>query len=318
MKILESVNALVWGLPALAAILGVGLYLTVRTGFVQLRLFHAAFRRFAGMFRKGEKGDDFTGRQALFTALAATVGTGNLVGVAGAICLGGPGAVFWMWIAGLLGMCTKYCEALLAVRYRVKRDGEFHAGPMYIISRGMGDKWKPMALVYAAFGVFASFGVGNATQISSVIGGISGLLPGEKLLSGFGFRLLFGIALGLLIWQLLMGGGKRIGKCAEMLVPVVSGGYIILCLMALICRWRAVPQALCAIFQGAWDPRSVTGGAVGSMFAALRVGCARGVFTNEAGLGTAGIAHGAALVKHPAQQGLMGIMEVFQIGRAHV
>lgn len=297
---LEIMNNLVWGLPALAGILGVGLYLTVRTGFAQLRLFPEALRRFLRMFR----GKDKSSFRSLCTALGATVGTGNLVGVAGAICLGGPGSIFWMWVCGILGMATKYAEAVLAVRYREREGGEYRGGPMYTITRGVGEKWRWMAGVYCFFGLFAAFGVGNATQINA-------MLTALRPVTGERGNLILGIGIAALVGVMLSGGAKRIGSAAEKLVPLAAGGYILLCLLALIFRFDRIGAAFMMIFRGAFSPGAVTGGALGSAFCALRVGCARGVFTNEAGMGTASIAHASAEVEHPAQQGLMGIMEVF-------
>ena len=300
---LEKLNGLVWGMPALVGILGVGLYLTVRTGFMQLRLFPEAMIRFLRMFR----GRDKSSFRSLCTALGATVGTGNLVGVAGAIALGGPGSVFWMWICGFFGMATKYAEAVLAVRYRHQADGQILAGPMYIITGGLGEKWRWLAVLYSFFGIIAAFGVGNATQINAMVMGIRQVTGAE----GHKGDLLLGIGLALLVGLLLRGGAKGIGTAAEKLVPLAAAGYIGLCILVLTLRSDQIGEAFGLIFRGAFHPKAVTGGMLGSVYSAMRVGCARGVFTNEAGLGTAGIAHGAAEVAHPAEQGMMGIMEVF-------
>ncbi len=301
-KILESLGNLLWGAPLLVLILGVGLFLSIRTGFAQIRLFSKAVTFFGEALRG--KGSSY---RSLCTALAATVGTGNLVGVAGAICLGGPGSIFWMWLCGLLGMATKYAEATLAVRYREENKG----GPMYMIRKGLDKKWHPLAKVYAFLGFFAAFGVGNATQINAIVTGIHGLFVQYAFVPPAYFDVFLGLILTGLVGILLSGGGKRIGQAAEKLVPLASLGYILLCIGVLILRLERVPKAVCSIFQGAFSPKAVTGGLIGSAFTALRVGCARGVFTNEAGMGTASIAHAASDVSHPAQQGLMGIMEVF-------
>ncbi|MGN0976691.1 MAG: alanine/glycine:cation symporter family protein [Faecousia sp.] len=310
-KFLSDLNAVVWGAPALVLILGVGLYLSLRLGFVQLTLFPRALREFLSKLRPGKQTGGVSPFRALCTALAATVGTGNLVGVAGAICLGGPGTIFWMWICALLGMVTKFAEVTLAVRYRIRdRDG-FVGGPMYVITQGLGKRYTWLAAVYCLFGVIAAFGVGNATQINAVVSGVNGVLTrfgGEETRIG---NLVMGILLAALVGTLLLGGAKRIGAAAERLVPVVSGVYILMCLGVLILRCRQLPAAFGAIVKGAFSPRAVTGGMLGSAFQALRVGCSRGVFTNEAGMGTASIAHASAQVDHPAEQGLMGIMEVF-------
>ncbi|MGN1028158.1 MAG: alanine/glycine:cation symporter family protein [Faecousia sp.] len=312
MHALNAVHDLVWGAPGLVLILGTGVYLTVITGFAQVRLFPGAVRRFAGMFRgsKGKK-SGISPFQALCTALAATVGTGNLVGVAGAICLGGPGAIFWMWVCGLVGMATKFAEATLAVRYRVRRGAEYAGGPMYMIRQGMGKRFHFLAGIYSFLGVIAAFGVGNATQINAVVTGINNVLTrfgGQASARG---NLFIGLALAVLVGASLLGGAKRIGQTAEKLVPFASMCYIVLCAVLLVLRADAVPGAFQAIIRGALSPRAVTGGAIGSAFRALSVGCSRGVFTNEAGMGTASIAHASAEVSHPAEQGLMGIMEVF-------
>ena len=304
-KMLESVNSVVWGAPALVLILGVGLYLTVRLSFVQLRLFPEAIREFWRKLKPGER--ENSGLRALCTALAATVGTGNLVGVAGAICLGGPGSIFWMWLSGFLGMATKFAEVTLALDYREEGRG----GPMYVICNGLGPKWKPLAAAYCTFGVIAAFGVGNATQINAMISGINGIITGFGGEESALRNLLMGIALAVLVGSVLLGGAGRIGAAAEKLIPVASVVYIAMCAGVLITFRNRIPTAFADILRGVFSPKAVTGGALGSAFTALRVGCSRGVFTNEAGMGTASIAHAEARVRHPAEQGLMGIMEVF-------
>ena len=311
--ILERINGVVWGIPALVLILGVGLYLTVRTGFAQFTLFPQAIRQFLRLFRrKKQTNGTVSPFQALCTALGATVGTGNLAGVAGAIAIGGPGAIFWMWVCGWIGMITKFAEATLSVRYRQKNAaGEYVGGPMYMIREGMPKRWHWLAGVYCFFGVIAAFGVGNATQINAVIGGVN------QVITAFGGapttrkNLGMGLLLALLLTILLSGGMGRIGRVAERLVPFGAAGYLLLGLTVLICRWKAIPGAFGAIVTGAFSPRAVTGGVIGSVFSVLRIGVSRGVFTNEAGMGTAAIAHAAAQVKHPAEQGLMGLLEVF-------
>lgn len=312
-KFLEFLNRFVWGLPALILIVGVGLYLSFRTGFVQLTFFSKA----SGLFFKSlkQKQTDKNGIssfQALCTALAATVGTGNLAGVAGAITIGGPGAIFWMWICGILGMVTKYAEATLSVGYRIKnKTGEIVGGPMYMIGMGMGKKWNWLAVLYSFFGVVAAFGVGNATQVNAVISGVNSTIStfgGHE--SGIG-NLVMGIFMAVLIVAMLTGGAKRVATIAERLVPAAAVFYILLCIGVLCVRAEALSAAFFSILSGAFSPQAATGGMIGSAFTALRVGAARGVFTNEAGMGTAAIAHGSANVQHPAEQGLMGIIEVF-------
>ena len=308
---LGFVNGIVWGVPALVMILGVGLYVSIRTGFAQIRLFPAALRSFFRKFKPQTCENGVSPMQALCTALAATVGTGNLAGVAGAIAIGGPGAIFWMWICAILGMATKFAEATLAVRYRVMENGEYVGGPMYIIKQAMDKKWHFLAGIYAFFGLIAAFGVGNATQINAVITGINDAVSnfgGTPTMAG---DLVMGVILAVLIAAMLSGGAKRIGRIAEMLVPFAAAAYLLLGCTVLIARFQAIPAAFAMIFKGAFSPRAVTGGVVGSMFASMRIGVSRGVFTNEAGMGTASIAHAGADVPHPCEQGLMGIMEVF-------
>jgi len=311
-KILAAVNGILWGAPALVLILSVGLYLSLRLGFPQLTLLPRALRFFfARLLPRKASGAGDSSFQALCTALGATVGTGNLVGVAGAICIGGPGAVAWMWLCGILGMVTKFTEATLAVRYREKTPSGYVGGPMYVIEKGLGQRFRPLACCYCLFGVVAAFGVGNATQINAVITGVNAVV------SRFGGRvtpwgdLLLGLLLALFLGSMLLGGSSRIGAAAERLVPFAAAGYVLLCMAVLFLRRDAVPAAFGSILTGVWNPRAATGGMLGSAFQALRIGCSRGVFTNEAGMGTAAIAHASAEVNHPAQQGLMGIMEVF-------
>lgn len=313
LSLLQRINQLVWGIPALLLILGVGIYLSIRTGHVQIILFPQAVKTFLGGFRKksGSK-SGVSAYRAMCTALAATVGTGNLAGVAGAIAIGGPGAVFWMWICGILGMVTKFAEATLAVRYRKRgSDGQYMAGPMYMIRQGLGEKWKWLAWIYCFFGVVAAFGVGNATQVNTVIQSINGILVNWGKEPGIFTNLWMGLILAAVFGALLKGGASRIGAAAEVLVPFASLLYIGLGALVLILQRSAIIPAFSLIIEGAFSPKAVTGGVIGSCFTVLRVGASRGVFTNEAGMGTASIAHGSAEVEHPVQQGLMGMVEVF-------
>lgn len=313
MEILSWINKLVWGAPALVLILGVGAYISVCCAIPQLRLLPRAFCSFFNQFRrrKVEPGQ-LSPFQALCTALAATVGTGNLAGVAGAMAIGGPGAIFWMWICAFLGMATKFAEATLAVRYRQRdKNGEYVGGPMYMIQNGMGHRWQVLAKLYCFFGVVAAFGVGNATQVNAVVGGINqarAMFGAEETTAG---NLMMGIVLAVLVGMMLLGGLKRIGFIAQMLVPFASCAYLLLGIGVLAVNFEALGDAFSQIVTGAFSPRAITGGAVGSFFTALRIGVSRGVFTNEAGMGTAAIAHASADVSHPVKQGLMGIMEVF-------
>ena len=312
-RILEAINSFVWGVPALILILGVGFYLTIRTGFPQIRLLPRAVRTFAARLHPDrKKAGTVSPFQALCTALAATVGTGNIAGVAGAIAIGGPGAIFWMWVCALLGMVTKFAEATLAVRFRQKNDaGEFVGGPMYMIQKGMGDQWNWLAILYCAFGVIAAFGVGNCTQVNAVISSVNDVLRFFGTEESRGGNLLMGIVLAVIIGAMLSGGARKIGTTAEKLVPAVSVGYILLCVIAIGRHATAIPEAFRSVVTGAFSPGAVTGGMIGSVLQALRTGVSRGVFTNEAGMGTASIAHASADVEHPVQQGLLGMLEVF-------
>ena len=301
-----------WGIPTLTLILCVGIFVSFCTGFAQITLFLKSIKSFFQQFRqKGEPGQ-LTPYQALCTALAATVGTGNIAGVAGAISLGGPGAIFWMWVCAFFGMAIKYAEATLALFYRQKnRDGEYVGGPMYMIREGLPKRLHWLAGLYSFFGVVAAFGVGNATQVNAVIDSMTGLLSAYQIPTPGWLRITIGMFLALVIGGILLGGAKRIGTIAQALVPFASVLYILISLFVLGLCCDRIPVAFQAILQGAFSPRAVTGGFVGSIFTAVRVGSSRGIFTNEAGMGTASIAHASAQVSHPAQQGLMGIMEVF-------
>ena len=304
------IQDVILGLPAAALILGVGLFLTLRLGFPQLGLFPRAVGLFFRRMFAGKRDGGVSSFQALCTALAATVGTGNLVGVAGAICLGGPGAIFWMWVCAFFGMATKYAEAALAVRYRVKTPDGYAGGPMYTMTYGLGQRFRPLAKAYCVFGILAAFGVGNTAQVNAVVTGVNAAVSrfgGQPSRMG---NLLMGLTLAALAGFLLFGGAKRIGATAETLVPFAAGAYLLLCVGVLLVFRRRIPIALGQILTGAFCPRAVTGGMLGSAFRALCVGCRRGVFTNEAGMGTASIAHACAEAE-PAEQGLMGMMEVF-------
>ena len=310
-EVIETLNHVVWGVPTLFMILGVGLYLSFQTKFVQIRLLPKALRGFISRFIKRNAGDSVSSYQALCTALAATVGTGNIAGVAGAIAIGGPGAIFWMWICALLGMVTKFAEATLAVRYRQHNSaGDYVGGPMYMIQIAMpGFGW--LAVMYCFFGVVAAFGVGNATQINAVIDGINSVIEFLGGSSSTLLNLLLGLLLSVLILGMLLGGARKIGTIAEKLVPYAAVGYLLLCSIVLVGRIQAIPGAFISIIYGAFNPQAVTGGVIGSVFTVLRIGASRGVFTNEAGMGTASIAHASSNVMHPVEQGLMGIVEVF-------
>ena len=308
---LETINRFIWGGPTLLLILGAGAYIALCTGFIQLRWLPKALRCFLSKNDSGAN-DGASSSQAMWTALAATVGTGNLAGVAGAIAIGGPGAIFWMWISGILGMGLKFAEATLSVHYSVVNNkGERVAGPMYLIQKGLPHKLRWLASIYCLFGVLAAFGVGNATQINTLALSVDSVLRMVKILPDHKTHILIGCICAILVAFVLVGGAKRIGQAAERLVPIASALYAVLAMGVLLLRADQLPAAFMAIFRGAFSPKAVTGGAVGSLLQTLRIGVSRGVFTNEAGMGTAGIAHGAAKVDHGVQQGLMGVVEVF-------
>ena len=314
----STVNGIVWGVPAMVLIFGVGLYLSIRTGFLQFRKFGTVWQNTIGKLfhRSTEAGRGaVTPFQAVCTALAATVGTGNIAGVAGAIAIGGPGAVFWMWISALLGMVTKYSEVTLAVHYRQKnKHGDWVGGPMYYIQNGLGMKWKWLGVLFAIFGVFAVFGTGNATQVNTIVASIDTALISFGVMeagSASTLNLILGIVITVLVGMILLGGIKRIGHVAERLVPIMALLYVVLGLGVIIVHIGNLPAAFSSIIQGAFNPSAVTGGVVGAMFTAVQKGVARGIFSNEAGLGTASIAHAGAEVNDPVQQGLFGVFEVF-------
>lgn len=303
----QRLNTIVWGAPALLAILGIGLYLTIRSGFGQLTMLPRAIKTFFLQFRRIGVDKINSPYRALCTALAATVGTGNIVGVAGAIVLGGPGSVFWMWICGLLGMVIKFAEATLAVHYRQKNQaGEYIGGPMYMIQNGLGRGWCWLGFLYCVFGVVASFGVGNAAQVNAVVESLTPITGDTPA-----WKYLIGVSLAVLVAAVLLGGARRVGEIAEILIPFAACVYVCVCCVGLILCADRVPGALKGICVGAFRPKAVTGGLLGSAFQALMIGASRGTFTNEAGMGTASIAHGAASVGHPVEQGFMGILEVF-------
>ena len=311
------VNNFIWGVPAMICIVGVGLLLSIRTGFLQIRKFPYAMKVTIGrMLKKREASDGaLTPFQAVCTALAATVGTGNIAGVAGAIAIGGPGAVFWMWISALLGMCTKFSEVTLAVHFREKNaEGDLVGGPMYYIKNGLKKQWHWLAYLFAAFGVLTVFGTGNATQVNTITTAIDSALYNYGVISEQNvstLNLVIGIILAVLIGMILLGGIKRIGQVAEKLVPFMAVIYIILAIGVVILNYRNIPTVFASIFKGAFSPASVTGGAVGSFFMSMKKGVSRGIFSNEAGLGTGSIAHACADTRKPVKQGFFGIFEVF-------
>ena len=311
------INNFIWGVPAMICNVGVGLFLSFRTKFIQIRKFPYAMKvTFGRMFKKREASDGaLTPFQAVCTALAATVGTGNVAGVAGAIAIGGPGAVFWMWMSALLGMCTKFSEVTLAVHFREKnKDGDYVGGPMYYIKNGLKKHWHWLAYLFSAFGVLTVFGTGNATQVNTITTAIDSALFNYNIISedtAPTLNLIIGIVLAVLIGLILLGGVKRIGQVAEKLVPFMAVFYIILAIGVVVININHVPEVFSDIFKGAFNPASVTGGVVGSFFMSMKKGVSRGIFSNEAGLGTGSIAHACADTRKPVKQGFFGIFEVF-------
>ena len=312
-----AVNNFIWGVPAMVCIIGVGLYLSIRTGFLQIRKFPYAIQTTIGrMFRKKDASDGaITPFQAVCTALAATVGTGNIAGVAGALAIGGPGAVFWMWVSALLGMCTKFSEVTLAVQFReTNADGELVGGPMYYIKNGLPKCWHWLAYLFAAFGVLTVFGTGNATQVNTITTAINSALTNYNLLKPDQIstsNLIIGIVITIMIAMILLGGIKRIGQVTEKLVPFMALLYIVLALGVILLNLHVVPSVFASIIEGAFHPSAVTGGVVGSLFLSMKKGVSRGIFSNEAGLGTGSIAHACADTRKPVKQGMFGIFEVF-------
>ena len=307
-KVNGAVNGVVWGPAVLLLLAGTGVYLTVRTGWVQAVRFGYILRKTLGsLFRvRGKRAGDaknLTAFQAVSTALASTVGTGNIAGVTGAIFAGGPGAVFWMWVAAFFGMITKFTEIVLAVQYRqVDREGRYRGGPMYYMEKGLGMRW--LAALFAVTAGLASFGIGNIAQGAEVAGSLKSLFGWSGRTSG--------LVLAAVVAVVILGGVKRIGRIAACMVPFMAAFYVAAGLAVIALRIADVPSALLSIFRGAFQLDAVGGGMFGcGMMAAVRSGFARGVFSNEAGLGSAPMAHAAAETKEPVEQGMWGIIEVF-------
>ena len=313
----RAANAFIWGVPAIAVIVGVGLWLSIRTRFVQICRFGRVLRQTVGKVfaRQDAEHGSISPFHAVCTALAGTVGTGNIAGVAGAVALGGPGAIFWMWVAAILGMATKFAEVTLAVRYRERSpNGEWVGGPMYTIKNALGSRWIWLAYAYAVFGMFAGFGTGSTTQVNTVCSAIDSVAVAFMGCGPSGVAMLnwgLGVFLAGLVASVLLGGIKRLGKVAGGMVPLMVLLYFVLSVGVLLVHANAVPGALAAIFKGAFAPKAVTGGLVGSIFICVQKGVSRGVFSNEAGLGTGSIAHACADTDNPVAQGYFGIFEVF-------
>lgn len=316
-KINQAVNGFIWGIPAMICIIGVGLLLSVRTRFIQVRKFGAALKNTIGkIFDKTQAKDgSMSPFQAVCTALAGTVGTGNIAGVAGAIALGGPGAIFWMWCSAFLGMCTKFSEVTLAIHFREKNaNGEYVGGPMYYIKNGLSKKWHFLAVLYALFGVLTVFGTGNATQVNTIVSSIHSALHNLHIIDGTvdeRANLIFGIFIAAFVAMVLLGGIQRIGQVSEKLVPFMAALYVILAIGVVILHISRVPAVFAMIFKSAFTPQAATGGIIGSMFLSMKKGVSRGIFSNEAGLGTGSIAHACADTNNAVHQGMFGIFEVF-------
>ena len=317
MEWLESINAavynVVWGPIMLVLLIGTGIYFSIRCGFLQARKFGYIWKNtFATLFHKEKSeahksdGTNVTPFQAVSTALGSTIGVGNVAGVAGAIAAGGPGAVFWMWISAFFGMCTKYAEIVLAVHYReVSPDGTHHGGPMYYIERGLHMKW--LACIFAILGGLATFGIGNATQAAEISVAVNNLTG-----TGYDSSLITGIVLMVLVGIVILGGLHRISTVTSYLVPFMALFYIVIGLGVILGNAAMIPGAFGQIFSGAFSFEAVGGGVFGYVILqAMKNGFARGVFSNEAGLGSAPIAHAASSTKDPVKQGMWGVFEVF-------
>ncbi len=325
-EIVNYLNGIAWGPWMLILLVGTGVYLSVRLGFLQFAKFGYAMKNTIGkVFRKQEAGKgEVTPFQAMTTALAATVGTGNIAGVTGAIAVGGPGAVFWMWISALFGMCTKYAEVVLAVRYRERNEkGDYVGGPMYYIKNGLGEKWNWLAVTFSLLGALAAFGIGNMTQVNTIAGSINNAIDAFGGNTSAAAIVLFGqtvpvssIVIGMLVAVIvaltLFGGIKRIGSVTEKMVPFMAAIYILCALAVVFSNVGSIGKVFAMIFQGAFSAEAALGGAFGiTIMTTIQKGVGRGVFSNEAGLGSAPMAHAATSEIDPVKQGLYGIFEVF-------
>jgi len=325
-EFVDKLNGIAWGPWMLLLLVGTGVYLSARVGFIQFAKFGYVMKNTLGkMMKKQEAGDgEVTPFQALATALAATVGTGNIAGVTGAIAVGGPGAVFWMWISALFGMVTKYAEVVLAVRYRERNaKGDWVGGPMYYIKNGLGKKWNWLAIVFCLLVALAAFGIGNMTQVNTIAGAINNAIDAfGGNTAGNSFELfgqlvpfssvVIGGIVAFIVALTLFGGVKRIGTVTERLVPVMAAIYIVCALCVVFTNLGSVGKVFVMIFQGAFNAEAALGGAFGiTIMTTIQKGVGRGVFSNEAGLGSAPIAHAATSETDPVKQGVYGIFEVF-------
>ena len=304
-----AVNSFAWGPLMLLLLVGTGVFLTIKVHWLQVTHFGRIMKNTVGtLFKKQDvkdHGANISPFQAVSTALAGTVGTGNIAGVTGAIFTGGAGAVFWMWVAAFFGMVTKYAEIVLAMKYRIKdENGVYHDGPMYYIENGIGKGWKWLAVIFCLLGGLASFGIGNIAQSSEISGALSDLFRLPPLASG--------ILIAVVVALVTLGGIKRIGKVTSLLVPFMSAFYILAGIVLIIMRIGHIPAVFGQIFAGAFSFKSVGGGLFGyTIMMAMKQGFARGVFSNEAGLGSAPIAHAASSSEEPCEQAIWGVFEVF-------
>lgn len=318
-EILKTVDDFVWGIPLVVFILTTGLFLTIRLRGVQFRKLPHAFKK---MFAKDAdaKSGEVSSFGALCTALSATIGTGNIVGVATAIVSGGPGALFWMWIAALVGMATKYSECLLAVKFRkVSADGHIIGGPFYYIENGMGSKWKWLAKIFAFFGVGVGLlGIGTFTQVNGIASAVNNFFDADNswTVNVFGKDyswtvVIAAIVITIFVALVLIGGLKRISSVAQVVVPFMAITYVIAVVLIIVFNIKAVPAAFKTIIENAFGLRAMAGGALGAMIVAMQKGIARGIFSNEAGLGSSPIAAASAKIEEPAQQGLVSMLGTF-------
>ena len=325
-EIVGKLNSIAWGPWMLLLLVGTGVYLSCRVGFIQFRKFGYVMKNTLGkIFQKTEAGEgEITPFQAVSTALAATVGTGNIAGVTGAICVGGPGAVFWMWISALFGMVTKYAEVVLAVRYRERNEsGDWVGGPMYYIRNGLGRKFNWLACLFCILGALAAFGIGNMTQVNTIATSINtaidsfGGTTAAYTMELFGqtvpvSSLMVGAVVAMIVGMVLFGGIKRIGAVAELMVPVMAAVYIIASVIVVAFNFENLGNVFAMIFKGAFSADAALGGAFGiTIMTTIQKGVGRGVFSNEAGLGSAPMAHASSSERDPVKQGLYGIFEVF-------
>lgn len=317
-EVVKKIDGLVWGLPMIILIIGCGILLTIRLRGIQI---HKLGRALKYMFKDEEQGSgEVSSFQALCTALSATIGTGNIVGVATALAAGGPGALLWMEIAAFFGMATKYSEGLLAIKYRIKdKNGQFLGGPFYYIENGMGSKWKWLAKLFAIFGLLAGLmGIGTITQINGIASAANNFFDPEKIhtISLFGMhytwtQIITGILITVFVALIVIGGIKRIASVSEIIVPLMVVIYIGCCILILVTHITEIPAAFVKIVESAFGVRAAAGGVLGAVFASMQSGIARGIFSNEAGLGSAPIAAAAARTNEPARQGLVTMTGTF-------